>query len=384
MIPNELVGDWSMAGMEVAIVETASGLAVRFPEAPEGFENLLEQTSESSYLVRGGPFDGAVLELSTDDAGGMVPTVGGVVPLSRLDRPATAPPGSGLVAPEFVPTAEEEAAFASLWQSIAHRADGRTIDEEIAGPSHRFVQWLMAQDAVIFHGSNRLDIDEFQPQRTSMELNDTGGRGNLGAVYGTHDGLWSMFFAVVDRGRLRGSIRNGSMRFETTSRDRSVDMYHFSIHHEVLATAPFTTGALYLFQRDVFERLPFYPGGPMSNEWACHEPLRPLARLTVSPEDFPFLSGIGGHDDGPLLALDDLGTQVYDGVVSARRTEGGFEIVTSADATIVDRFIDLSADFYPDVTRVAEPTDDGVRVTMTGPPAFVHNLERRLEDHLER
>ncbi|HEY5652035.1 MAG TPA: hypothetical protein VIW46_11340, partial [Acidimicrobiia bacterium] len=138
----------------------------------------------------------------------------------------------------------------------------------------------MTTDSVIFHGSNRTDIDEFVPQRASMELNDTGGRGNLGAIYGTHDGLWAMFFAIIDRGRLRGSIRNGSTRYETPDRTQSVDRYHFSVHHEMLESAPYTTGALYLLPRAAFDRVPIYPGGPLSNEWACHEPIRPLARLT--------------------------------------------------------------------------------------------------------
>lgn len=240
----------------------------------------------------------------------------------------------------------------------------------------------MTTDSVIFHGSNRTDIDEFVPQRASMELNDTGGRGNHGAIYGTHDGLWAMFFAIIDRGRLRGSIRNGSTRYETPDRTQSVDRYHFSVHHEMLESAPYTTGALYLLPRAAFDRVPIYPGGPLSNEWACHEPIRPLARLTIAPEDFPF--SIGGHDDGPLLVLDDLGTQVYEGVTSARRTEQGFEIVTSTDRGVIDRFVDLSHEFYPDVSRVAEATDGGTRVEMTGPPAFLHGTEKRLGRYLRR
>jgi hypothetical protein len=377
MEPAELAGHWSLSGLEVMIVEEADRLLVVFPEAPPGFENALEPTGADAYVVRGGPFDGAPLEFRSKSHG----SVGGVVPISRLDRPAVAPPGSGLTAPSLELTDSEAAGFSAIWKSIEQDPDGGNI--EIDGPPHRFVQWLMATDSVIFHGSNRTDIDEFVPQRASMELNDTGGRGNLGAVYGTHDGLWAMFFAITDRSRLRGSIRNGTTRYETPDRTRAVDRYHFSVHHEMLELAPYTTGALYLLPRAAFDRVPFYPGGPLSNEWACHEPIRPLARLTVAPEDFPFLDSIGGHDDGPLLVLDDLGTQVYEGLTSARRTERGFEIVTATDRGVVDRFIDLSRDFYPDVTRVADAVDAGTRIEMTGPPAFLHGLEKRLGPYLE-
>jgi hypothetical protein len=238
----------------------------------------------------------------------------------------------------------------------------------------------MNQDAVIFHGSNRTDIDEFRPVRASMELRDTGGRGNLGAVYGTHDGLWSMFFAVVDRQRLRGSIRNGVMRYGTV--DRSIDLYHFSLHHECLDETPFTVGGLYLMPREHFERLPFFPGGPLSNEWACHEPVKPLARLMIEPDDFPFLSRIGGHDDGPLIEFGRLGDEIYDRLVSAQRTDSGFEIVTTADASLVDRFIEMSSTFYPDVSREATRTDAGVSITMTGPPAFMDSMAKKLDRHL--
>ena len=59
-----------------------------------------------------------------------------------------------------------------------------------------------------------MEIDEFQPARKSMELYDETGRGNLQAVYGTHDGLWAMFFAIIDRPNLQGSIRNGVTYFK--------------------------------------------------------------------------------------------------------------------------------------------------------------------------
>ena len=32
-----------------------------------------------------------------------------------------------------------------------------------------------------------------------MEMMDETGRGNIAGVYGTHNGLWSMFFAIIDR-----------------------------------------------------------------------------------------------------------------------------------------------------------------------------------------
>ena len=126
----------------------------------------------------------------------------------------------------------------------------------------------------------------------------------------------------------------------------------------------------------------FFPGGPVSNEWACHEPVRPLARLSIEPDDFPFLADIGGHDDGPLIEFGRLGDEIYDQLVSAKRTDSGFEIVTTADPQLVDRFVEMSSTFYPDVTRTATDVDGGVMISMTGPPAFVDGMEKRLAKYL--
>ncbi len=375
-----LIGAWSMVGMDVDIVEIGDDLAIAFPEAPEGFESRLEEIGEGEYVVRGGQFGGSRISFALDELGDPIGMVGGAPLLTPLDRSSSPPPGSGLAAPPLVIDEDIERRYRALFDEITTTQDGRTIDDDLPTPPTPFVQWLMARDTVIFHGSNRRDIDEFRPVRASMELGDTGGRGNLGAVYGTHDGLWSMFFAVVDRRRLEGSIRNGVIRYQ--SADETLDLYHFSIHHELLEHAPFTTGALYLLPRGSFERLPFYPGGPLSNEWASHEPVRPLARLTIRPEDFPFLSKIGGHDDSVLIEFGALGDEIYGRLISARRIDSGFEIVTTTDRSQVDRFIEMGSAFYPDVTRSARDAIEGIVISMTGPPAFVDAMGKKLAQHL--
>lgn len=369
-----------MAGMELDIVEIDGDLAIAFPEAPRGYESDLVPFGANEYEIRGGQFDGARISFSPDHSGVVVGLIGGEPRLTAIGRPGSPPPGSGLRAPALSVSEVTAERYREVLERILASPDGHLLNEDLPTPPAPFVQWLMAQDAVIFHGSNRTDIDEFVPVRSSMELYDTGGRGNLGAVYGTHDGLWSMFFSVIDRGRLRGSIRNGVMRYG--ARGRSIDLYHFSVHHECLDEAPYTTGALYLMPRDRFERLPFYPGGPPSNEWACREPVAPLARLTIEPEDFPFLHQIGGHDDGPLIEFGEVGDEVYDGLVSAERTATGFAIVTTSDPELVSRFIEMSARFYPDVTREATSIEGGIRISMTGPPAFVDSLGKRLAPYL--
>jgi hypothetical protein len=366
-------GDWDIGFRQFSIADETGGLTVRFPEAPDGFEGRLRQIEPDRFVIEGGPYPGAELVLGADGW-----SIGGVLPLTRIEGRAAAPPGSGLIAPGLDLEAVEVEACEAAWARLAHPS--HVADLDLRGVAiHRFIQWLMLEERVIFHGSNNRDLTELTPIRRSMEIMNLGGRGNLGSVYGTHDGLWSMFFAVVDRSRLRGSIRNGVDRHFAPS-DEWIDLYHFSVHHEMLGLRPFTTGALYLMPREQFERVPLYPGGPPSNEWACPHTVASLARLLVRPEDFPFLDEIGGHDDGPLIDFEVVTESVYEGVVSAQLVDQGIEIVTTTDPATVARFVGLSEQFFPDVKRSIVHHTSSTSITMTGPEAFQHGIRRRFAD----
>ena len=136
------------------------------------------------------------------------------------------------------------------------------------------------------------DLDTFLPRRNSVEIMDQGGTGNRAAVYGTPFGLWAMWFAVIDRAKLKGSIRNGAMSWHDRA-GRPTTLYRFSVHKDYVGGDIWRTGTLYLLPKEDFEPIPFYPGGPASNEWASTTEVRPLARLTIDPGDFPFLDQVG-------------------------------------------------------------------------------------------
>lgn len=364
--PAEILGHYVGMGSTLTICESDGELLATAPETPIGHEPRLVPEG-GAWQIRGGPFDGMPIDFDEDSL-----VAGGVFRLAKVGTLPEPEPGTGLRAP---PDPAPDPRYADAWAS-AQELDGGVLELgelETAG----FVQWLMAQDVVIFHGSNDRAIDEFQPLRTSVELHDAGGRGNLGAVYGTHDGLWSLFFAVVDRPRLEGSIRNGVDRYTTPDGDIA-DVYHFSVSSTSLPARPFTDGALYLLPRDSFERAPFFPGGPPSPEWVSHEPVRPIARLLVSPEDFPFLDQVGGHDDGPLIELQTLMGRVLGGAVAAAPVDGGIRFTTEAAEETVTRWADLASEFFPDVQRRIEPSDAGLVVTVTGPPAVQHTLAEQL------
>ncbi|HSM02033.1 MAG TPA: hypothetical protein VK960_06300 [Acidimicrobiia bacterium] len=366
-------GHFAIFDFGFTITDHGGTLVMAAPGVPEGYEPRLERVGPTGLRVTTGYLAGAEMELTVEEGGVTGGLIGGAIPVLRLDGPPEQVPGGGLVAPDLGDDAERDRVFEDRWTTAL--ADGAATADPY--PVYSLVQWLMRRDEVIFHGSNRTEIEEFTPRRESMEIGNTGGHGNLGAVYGTHDGLWAMFFAVIDRSRLRGSIRNGVGMYESGSGDR-IDLYRFSVDHRSLDARPFTDGMLYILPRDRFERIPLYPGGPPSNEWACHEPVRPLTKIAVAPTDFPFLDQIGAHDDGELVRLSELNDEVYARVVDAIPITGGFRLVFEGLVPAVrDEWMALGQRFFPDVGR---RLIDDTTVEMTGPPAFIHTMERRLAE----
>ena len=363
------IGDWGFS-----VVDRDGALIMSGPGIPEGFEPRLERTGTAGLRIATGFLSGSQIEFQVDDAGRVTGGLaGGAIPVERLDSPPQAVPGGGLRAPDFPENIERDRLFGERWRGVL---PGGVVSAD-PYPIHSLVQWLMRRNEFIFHGSNRPEIEEFAPRRESMEIGNQGRHGNLGAVYGTHDGLWAMFFAVVDRSSIRGSIRNGVGMYESATGER-IDLYRFSVDARVLHSRPFTSGMLYILPRDRFERIAVYPGGPPSNEWACYEPVRPVAKLAMEPEDFPFLDRVGGHDDGELVRLSELNDEVYACLAASAPIDGGFRLVFDRlDPATRDEWIALGRRFFPDVQRRLV---DEVTVEMTGPPAFVHTMERRLAE----
>jgi len=82
-------------------------------------------------------------------------------------------------------------------------------------PWHKwqFLCHLSDHHDIALHGSGDPNIALFEP-RQSQDLNEFG---NQKAVYSASDGLWAMFFAIVDRDRVM-SLTNACVRLadETT------------------------------------------------------------------------------------------------------------------------------------------------------------------------
>jgi hypothetical protein len=98
--------------------------------------------------------------------------------------------------------------------------------------------------------------------------------------------------ALLTRGPDFRSTRNGvwSLRGE-----RQYRQYFFSVDSDQPDTSLLADGWLYVLPRDGFTPEPPVAGLLQSGQWVNPNPVTPLARLAVTPKDFPFAGIIGRH-----------------------------------------------------------------------------------------
>lgn len=147
------------------------------------------------------------------------------------------------------------------------------VEYRLPYPKHELLSYLVHRRGLLAHGSNLDNIALFEPR----ESNDSGTY--LTGVYAADDGIWPMFFATVARGGGRLGLCNGVLHIGGGARLRR--FYLFSITKDPADPASWTEGTVYLLPRETFRH-------SWGNEWVSDVPVRPVARLCVTPEDFPF------------------------------------------------------------------------------------------------
>jgi hypothetical protein len=191
-------------------------------------------------------------------------------------------------------------AFERLWAEQVEPGSGAAIDYRLSEPRWQFLCWLADTKDVVLHGSGHASIEEFEPRKAD-DVSEFGART---AVFAASDGLWPMYFALVDRGRVT-SLVNACAHVVDPSGGRSGDYYYFSIDRDALAENPWHAGTVYVLPRQTFDAEPeeeWHGLRLASTQWASPVPVRPLARIAVRPEDFPFLDRVNGHDPETVVA----------------------------------------------------------------------------------
>jgi hypothetical protein len=193
---------------------------------------------------------------------------------------------------------ETQVAFDELLSTTFGSGGCPTLEYTLPWPKWQFLCHVADRHDVALHGSGDPNIFLFEPR----QANDLNEFGNQKAIYAASDGLWSMFFAIIDRDRLQ-SITNACVRLADEEGTLHGPFYVFSISQSALGSQPWRTGWVYLLPRSTFMTQPPLAFGPNQvhiAQLASLEPVEPLAKLMVTPEDFPFLMQIRGHDDQRL------------------------------------------------------------------------------------
>lgn len=172
------------------------------------------------------------------------------------------------------------------------------IHYSLPWPKWQFLCHLADYHDIVLHGSGDPNIGLFEP-RQSNDLHDFG---NQKAIYAASDGLWPMFFAVVDRARVP-SIVNACVRISDEAGTLHGPYYVFSVSQSALPNQPWRTGTVYILPRSTFvAQQPAVAGSRKFHiaQLASFVPVVPLAKIEVAPGDFPLLTQIRGHDDSRL------------------------------------------------------------------------------------
>jgi hypothetical protein len=207
--------------------------------------------------------------------------------------------------PELAADSTRDAHFASVL-ATARGSSRASIELDPAYSRHEFLRFVAEGGHALLHGSNDRAIDVMTTARRTIDARLTH---SGAAVFACADGLWPMYYALIDRATYRGTLRNDARRL--SSADGSPQRaYYLSVN----ATATWRDGVVYLLPTHTFSRF----GDESSLEWASAVDVRPFAALAVSSEDFPLLDRVRIHDDSPLARLQELSLKLV-------RTQIGFE-----------------------------------------------------------
>jgi hypothetical protein len=180
--------------------------------------------------------------------------------------------------PSSVVDAATESEFSSAADALL-AGDVASIPE----PRLDFLRWLAENRVVVFHGSPRDDLTELSTERQSR---DSTAWGDQEAVYASSDPVWAIYFACLRRDRGWSGTRNGSLGA------RGGPLYprrYFFLHNHGSASPDrLGPGSLYLLPPDTFVADAPLAGVLDTAHLVSRVPVRPLARVDVTPEDFPF------------------------------------------------------------------------------------------------
>ncbi len=209
-------------------------------------------------------------------------------------------PSYFLPQPEYVIDADQRAAFDRQCQLTDKQG---FIDYQLTYPKWQFLTYMCESRDVVLHGSQNRDIEVVEPR----QAHDKRAYSNQNAIYATTDGIWVIYFAIVDRRGYPGlSLFNSCFQIKISEQQMSEPYYFFSISSFAKEQKAWCDGAVYILPRNRFSREPvqhIQGAEVVFPHWISTSAAKPVAKLLVCPQDFPFVEQIHGHNDQKLVEL---------------------------------------------------------------------------------
>ncbi len=193
-----------------------------------------------------------------------------------------------LTRPEYDFTQHEEILEENLGTALE-----QGILLKITVPKWAFLIWLTHHKNYLVHGTGNPNIKAFEPRQSD----DAHWFGSQNAVYAASDGIWAMFYAILDRPQIPMSINNSAVQIDLQP---PRDIYFFSVTDTAMQQNPFRTGWVYVLPKQGFSQEPKNQRDGIdyqTHHWANLTSVQPLFCIEVTPTDFPFLNQIRTHND---------------------------------------------------------------------------------------
>ena len=184
----------------------------------------------------------------------------------------------------------QRAEFDQLFDAAVSVGAATPIQYNLPYPKIDFLNYLCDWRGFVAHGSPMHDLQTLEPIRKST---DSGEFGNRKQIFGSPDAIWATWFAILDKEKYI-STNNGCMR--QGQGEGRIKYYYFALPKNKKEDPPFTDGMIYICPAEHFTHRRDIPILNLLNgdieEWGSTNSIQPLAKLNVSPSDFPFLEHV--------------------------------------------------------------------------------------------
>ena len=185
---------------------------------------------------------------------------------------------------------DEQAAFDDLLDSTILGGPNSLIDYQLPYSKVDFLNYLCDWCGLVAHGSTIHNLSLLEPVRRSSDSSEFGNRKQ---IFCSPDGIWAIWFAILDKSKCH-LTENGCVRIG--SGKKRIKYYHFDLPTDCKNDPPFVNGMIYLADAKEFPYRHHYPMldwlDAEIEEWGSVNPVSPIARLQVKPEDFPYLDKV--------------------------------------------------------------------------------------------